>query len=516
MAEFALHGLRSPAVSGLLFLLLATGLPAQLCGNGGLDVSLRNGAIANRFGIWTYGQPFSTAWLGIDRSVGRTATPAGDLCLGLSPDIQVLPLFLDGQGIGRVEGVLPPDLGLVGQTFYFQAAALDGMAPGGLALSPLRTKTVHRPRVFVLDTPQGSVPFQSNPMRVLAYDGFDTSLNWTRTADRLRFLRSAPGAEVVCLSEADTTVYGLRAGDGSVLWSQNVLAFDLCLAEDERELLILTGTSIRRVDLRDGRILAEVPHGVGGVAMPPVNQRALKTVPGTSIVLLRSSNFIVAVDLEGAVPTRTVHLSPPQETIDGWAVGAGLLAVLLRTPSPAVGTIFNCNLVSIATGQRVPGAPVQLQVGGATAAQAAVGFGPTPSGFGFLVSSPFNELIEVRLDGQVGARVPVLGSTGWMIPTEGGVGWIRPATPAVSLGPILLDIVDGPTLGITAVGQVPGNQITHLATRRSGVFPLGFLCTERQLFAFPTEPPSGFGLFATVVGVGQPFPSTSDLLVTDG
>lgn len=499
------------------FFLGLSSVVAQPCGNGTLDVSLRAGAIANRFAVLTHGQPFSAAWLGMDRASGRFPTPAGDLCLGLTPAFQVFPLFLDGSGVGRIEGTLPPDLGLVGLTFHFQAAALDPMAPGGIALSPLRTKVIHRPRVFVLDTPRGSSPFQTSPLQLLAYDGLDTSLSWTRSAPTLRFLRSAPGSEVVCISEADTTIFGLNAADGAVRWSDDTTALDLCLAEDHRELLVLTTTSVRRLDLRDGTALGDVPHGLTAVTLPEVNRVVLRTVPGTNTVLVRSRTTVQAVDLDGIAPPRMLFQATSPQIIERWAVGAGIVGVLVRNATSAPGAAgVDLFMVDTFTGQPMPGSPVRVQTTAISPGNSALGFGPTPSGFGFLVSTSGGELVEVRLDGQVGARRTVNGTTTYLVPTEGGVGWIRPSVPGTSLSVIQLDIIDGPTLNVTTVGQVPGNVISYVSTRRSGLFPAGFLGTGRQVFAFPTDPPGGFGLFATPPIVPSPFTTTSDLLITDG
>lgn len=506
----SLHGL----VLALMMVGAVATAPAQPCGNGALDVSLHAGAIANRFGVWTHGQPFGSAWLGIDRATARTATPAGDLCLALTPAFQAFPLQLDSDGIGRLEGVLPADLGLVGQEFHFQAAAIDPMAPGGVALSPLRSKVIHRPRLFVLDNPRG--PSNLAPDRIVAYDGLDASVLWTRpTAGSLRFLSSSQGAEIVCVSQDDTLVLGIHAGDGSVAWLHSAMARDMCLGEDPREVLVLTATVVRRIDLRSGVVLGDHPHGLQNPGLFEFARRSLRSVPGTRTVLIRTGDTISALDLDGTGPARTLHQGPVSEGIDDWAVGAGLLAVLVRDGTSPAGPYLDLNVVDINSGQALPRAPVRLVTGGPASGVAAVGFGMTPGGFGFLVSTQTGELVEVQLDGRLGARVAMPGAAPFLVPTQGG-GWIRPSFQSLG-STIQLDLIDGATLSPTTVGQIPGRNVTHVTTRRAALYPIGILCTTRQVFAFPTEPPGGFGLFASpLVGTTFPFILDSDLLVTDG
>lgn len=497
-------------------LLLVSAAAGQPCGNGALDLSLHGGPIADRFGIWTHGQPFGTAWLGIDVAPGRFPTPAGDLCLGLTPQFQALPLLLGADGIARVEGTLPLDLGLVGLTYHFQAAGFDAMAPAGISLSPARRVTVHRPRVFVLEIPRFFTPIFPTPPRIVAYDGLDTRLLWSRSGTAYRYLQSSPSAEVLCVSEADTFVQGLSAVDGSLLWSQALVAYGLTLSDDGRELLVLTATTIRRLDPRTGVVLGDVPHGLMTVSAPALNESNMKPVPGTDTLLVHSGREVVAVDLSGGTPARVLHVTPSSDVLGRWEIGEGVLAVLHGNPTTtAGGPSMDLDLVDIFSGSRLAGAPLRLATANIDPTARALAFGPTPSGLGFLVTPSPYELIEVRLDGQIGLRVAAPAASRHLVPTRGGLSWLR--AWSTGSGVSQLEVLDALTLTSSVVGVLQEGEITHLTTRRSATFPVGFLASNRRVYAFLTNPAGPPAVFANVVlSAGLPFPLTSDLFVTDG
>src|SRR5688572_10155261 len=105
--------MRKPIQSVLVLALLSAALLGQ-CPSNGLVLTFSGERLGDPWGLSLYGTPGVSGLVGVDETGGPVLTPIGPICLGLTPNLQLLSFALDGTGQFSMGGLLPPSPSLIG------------------------------------------------------------------------------------------------------------------------------------------------------------------------------------------------------------------------------------------------------------------------------------------------------------------------------------------------------------------------------------------------------------------
>ena len=156
-----------PVTTALAIVLLAagyTGAQSVCPGNGALTLATTGGRLGDPFSLTLSGTPNVSGLLGFDLAGGPVITALGNVCLGLSPAMQLQSFTLDPAGGFGIAGLVPPSPPLAGLSVFMQAAANDATQPSGFALSNATRADLRPPHLhFVIPAngppgPGGTLP----------------------------------------------------------------------------------------------------------------------------------------------------------------------------------------------------------------------------------------------------------------------------------------------------------------------------------------------------------------------
>jgi hypothetical protein len=149
-----------------------SGWVAGQCLPSGLTLQTTGGRLGGPFSLTLAGTPGVSGLLGFDLGAGPVLTPIGNVCLSLTPAMQVQPVSLDFAGGFSMSGVVPPNPALSGLTIFIQAAMGDATQPNGYALSNGVSAKLRPPILYLVDRVGGNFmpPAPPPPGEVFTYD----------------------------------------------------------------------------------------------------------------------------------------------------------------------------------------------------------------------------------------------------------------------------------------------------------------------------------------------------------
>lgn len=415
------------------------------CPSQGLQLVFQGERIGDPYACGVFGNPGAPGVLGVDAAGGPSQTPSGPVCLGLTPQLQLITFTLDSLGQFFITGTTSPYPPLIGFTAYLQAAAVDGGQPNGLAFSNGRKVVLRPPRIYFVD-PGNASPFGVVPGR---WSGFDalTDTSYTTAIN----LASSVQDVAVC-KDLGLLVFLLSNG--------TIQCFDTTTAALVRTFPALTSPALPAKIAVDGTTLYAMhtgtppsPFGGGSpggirsydlnngspgivVTLAAGNPDAMMLFPGTGFAYLRTGVSITPIDVVNATALSPIVLSSVATSggIGDWVLANNILYCvfpgaqpgLFTTGAPAllnaVNTLNHTALFPDAVNMNVNGPVTMLR------------YGPGSTGntlFAFIPSYP-QPLIEVNPSSLLTIG-PIAVSTGLseMTLSPGGSEWLLLCTGPV-------------------------------------------------------------------------------------
>jgi hypothetical protein len=505
-------------------LVLTAAAAAQSCQTAnGLYLATSGGRLGDPWFVGVNGNPGVSGYLGIDVAAGPSPTPIGPVCLGLTPNLQLVPFALPGSGSFSIGGVVPTTPALTGLTAFLQAAAVDPSQPGGYAVSNGSMVTLRPPRAFITywggggdgtycvydgltDTLKGPFTVPGMTLKAvmipsLSWVAFLTSEGWSSYhvlrcydantgASTLTQTIPAGGAGVAKLAVEGTTLYVLERGwflGASMPGRLHSFSLPSCTlgfacalppACDPDDLMILPGqgiayvqlgTTVVPVNLVTGTLLPTVDFGIA--AQGPVN------APFNGISEWVRVGTVVYCLFQGIVP--------------------GFFSTGLTLSSPYLGSIDTL------THTALPSSPFPINPPYGVASL--LRYGPGTNGNALFVWAG-NPLMLRQLDP---ATFAVTGSTSVpgngivdMALSSGGTEWL-----VVASNPPSLHVMNPQTLAVTMVTPTPVYTLAVLPNATAHrAFMIGGDST--RILPIQTDP-----VIAPASGIPLPFPWVSQILI---
>jgi hypothetical protein len=403
---------------------------AGQCPSNGLTLTFSGERLGDPFALNLYGSPGLSGLLAIDDTGGPVMTPIGPVCLGLTPNLQLLNFALDGSGAFNLGGLLPPNPLFTGMQAYLQAAAADAGQPGGFAVSNGLHLTLRPPRVFFFN-PGYTSPFGTVSGSFCAYDAL-SDVAYTPAIP-------LPGAVLDAIMVPSLNWLAILLHTGTLLcYDANTMQPALSLP-----LTLTPGYPTKLYALHYGTAPSpfgggspgalraySLPTGTPGFTclLSSGNPSAIMILAGTGAAYLRVGSNVVPISLVSGTELPAIALGGSAGAISDWVVGGTVLYCLMPglpanpfggTPiPPEVASVDMLNHVAIhtATALAVPSGPATM-----------IRYGPGTFGNSVFVycmntTSPMLEVNPASLAIQSSIATSTLVTD--MVLSPGGLEWL--------------------------------------------------------------------------------------------
>lgn len=450
-------------IIGLLVLTLSSAVAVGQCPSNGLVLTFNGERLGDPFALNIYGSPGLSGLIGVDDTGGPVATPIGPVCLGLTPNLQLLNFALDGTGTFSMGGLLPPSPSLTGFNAYLQAAAADAGQPGGFAVSNGAHVTLRPPRVFFFNSGYVS-PFGTVNGSFCAYDALADVVYSPAIP--------LPSAMQDAIMIPALNWLAILLGNGTLLcYDANTLqptlsmpvpttpSYPLKLAVEGTTLYILyhgTSPSPFGGGTPGGLRSFSLPTGAAGFTcnLSTGNPDAMIVLQGTGAAYLRVGTNVVPISLVSGTELSAIALGGSAGAISDWVIGGTVLYCLMpgQGPNPfgggpvapAVASIDMINHVAIQTA---------TSMGPVSGPASYLRYGPGSFGNSLFVYCLNNSAPMFQLNPATLAVTSVIATSTFvtdMVLSPGGTEWLL----LVGGGTPALQTMVPPTLALTQVTPV--------------------------------------------------------------
>jgi hypothetical protein len=482
------------------------------CPNGNvLSLSVQGGRLGDPFSVSLLGAPNVSGLLGVDVASGTYPTPIGNVCLGLTTNLQILPFTLDSGGQFTLTGTIPLQPALTGTAAYLQAGAIDPAQPGGSTLSNSQTVPFRPPRLFLISKGYEGASAPYTPGAWCSLNAINDSIlvppvTLPGVARDAVLVPSLGWIAFLCGNlNIAASIECYDAGTG-------VLALTIPLAPTSApSKLALVGTTlyVLRSNPPGGIDGYALPSGTPGVSVSlttPATPYAMIIEPVSRTAYLHSSNTaspavgpkpIFVIDLLNGVqlPSISGALNDP----DDWLIVGTTLYLQWQ--------VFNffpaaeAAIQAIDTTTNLPlQAPVVLPLSG-NGSRLRYGPGSFGNSLFLTCANYFPPLIEIHPQTlqpvtQVPGSLPFVYE---MVPSSGGTEWLMiasPVSPIFYVTSFKLQALSVPSLTMTTVAMLPIVPVMA-AVRNATLHKAVLIDPTSQVKPFGTDPstPPGPGFF---------------------
>jgi hypothetical protein len=424
------------------------------CPGNGMVLTFSGDRLGDPWALDLYGSPGLSGLLGVDDTGGPVLTQFGPICLGLTPNLQLLDFTTDAAGHFGMGGLLPPSPSLIGFEAHLQAAAASASAPGGLALSNGATAKLRPPRVFFFN-PGYPSPFGTVPGSFCAYDALSDVV----------FTPAIPLAAAVTdaiMIPALNWLAILLSNGTLVCYDANTvtptLTLPLLLSPSYPSKLGVEGTTLYVLHYgtspnpftsgTPGAVRAySLPSGTPGFTcqLSSGNPDEMLVLPGTGAAYLRAGSNVIPISLVSGTELPAIPLSSPSGAISEWVLGGTVLYCLMPgvSANPFGGAAIPPALASIDTINHVALQPAPIQLGVPSGPATMLRYGPGTGGFSSLfvyclnTATPMLEVNPATLTINIALGTSTLvsdmqlssGGTEWILLVGGGTPSLQTMTP---------------------------------------------------------------------------------------
>jgi hypothetical protein len=429
--------MRNPLAVLVVLALLSAAVLGQ-CPSNGLTLTFAGERLGDPWALNLYGAPGASGVLAVDDTGGPVLTPIGPVCLGLTPNLQLLDFQLDGTGQFGMGGLLPPSPSLINFTAFLQAAAPSPSIPGGFAVSNGASLKLRPPRVFFIH-PGYASPFGSTPGAFCGYDALGDVV-FTPAIQLAGLVQDAimiPALNWIAFLLGNGTVACYDAHTGAPTLTIPVATTPSYAAE-----IAVEGTTLYA--LHRGMVPSpfsggtpgaltsySLPTGTPGFTcnLSSGNPNGLLVLPGTGAAYLRLGSNIVPVSLVSGIELPWIVLGGAAGEISEWVLGGTVLYCLLPGQSagifgspavpPEIASIntFTHTVIHTATALNVPSGPATM-----------IRYGPgtlgNPSLFVYVLNNPV-PMLEVNPNTlAISQGIPMSTFMTEMVLSPGGTEWL--------------------------------------------------------------------------------------------